>query len=291
MHLATWQPVRDGVPRALRAARVIHPFPVALNVVATIGLAAIANEGPPSALVLARLAGAMFCVQAAIGALNDYCDRDLDALTKPWKPIVVGAIEPRAALAVAASFALAAAALTATFGPLSVTVGAVGLAAGVAYDARLKRSVLSALPFMVALPALPFWVWASLDRFVTELWWLIPFGPLVGLAVHLSNTAPDLESDRRAGVQGLAHRIGLRATVVVSWSSFALALVLAVALGLPLDYDWLLLMLGVVPAALLLGTAVVAYQVWPIQGALQFGFGAIGVATAALAVGWLAAVM
>ncbi|MGB2695219.1 MAG: UbiA family prenyltransferase [Dehalococcoidia bacterium] len=277
-------------PRLLRAARVIHPFPVALNVIATAGLAAIANEGLPEPAVLTRLCAAMFCVQAAIGALNDYCDRELDALTKPWKPIVAGAIEPRSALVVAACSALVAGALTATFGPLSFVVGAAGLAAGVAYDVRLKRSVLSALPFMVALAALPFWVWVSLDRFVDQLWWLLAFAPLVGLSVHLANTAPDLESDRVAGVRGLAHVIGLQATVIVCWTSFALVLVGATALGLHLRYDWAQFLVGALPAAGLLSLAIAAYYIRPGQAALQLGFGAIGVATASLAVGWLAAV-
>ncbi|MDP3766705.1 MAG: UbiA family prenyltransferase, partial [Dehalococcoidia bacterium] len=86
-----------SLSRVLGAARVIHPFPTALNAAAAVGLAAIANDGLPSAGTLLRLGAAMFCAQAAIGASNDYCDRGLDALTKPYKPIVRGLVEPRAA--------------------------------------------------------------------------------------------------------------------------------------------------------------------------------------------------
>jgi len=281
---------KSNAERALLAARVIHPFPTALNVGATLALAAIAYDGLPPASTLACLAAAMFCVQAAIGAANDYCDRDLDALTKPWKPIVRGAIEPRAVLRLAAAFAAAAGLLSATFGPASVLVGAGGLASGLAYDVRLKRTVLSALPFMVALPLLPIWVWVSLDRWLPELWWLLPFAPLAGLAVHLSNTLPDLEADARAGVRGLAHVLGRRRSLALAWGSFAAALGLAFALGLHLDYDWPAFLLGAVPAAALLAAAVAAYAVRPGQATLQLGFGLIGLATAALAAGWLAAV-
>ena len=273
--------------RWLRAARVIHPFPVGLNVAATAALAGIAVDGVPAAADLARLTVAMFCVQAAIGASNDYWDRDLDAITKPYKPIVRGLIEPKVALLLAAVLAIGAGALTATFGPLSVAVGACGLLAGVGYNVRLKRSVLSALPFMVALPALPFWVWVSLDRFSSELWWLVVFGPLVGLAVHLSNTAPDLEQDRQAGVRGLAHVLGLERTLAIAWGSFAAALVLAVALGLRLDYDWPLFLLGAGVAAVLLVAAMGAYALRRSEDALQLGFGLIGIATAVLAGAWL----
>ena len=284
---------RRRLPRAGRllvATRVIHPFPTALNVVATVVLAVIANGGPPAATTLARLAAAMLCAQAAIGAANDYCDRDLDARTKPFKPIVRGAIEPGPALALAAAFTVGAGALAATFGLRSVAVGAVGLAAGLAYDVRLKRSVLSALPFMVALPALPFWVSVSLDHSSGELWWLVPFAPLAGLAVHLSNTLPDLDADTRAGVRGLAHTIGRGRSLLLAWASFAAALGLAFALGFHLQYDWPVFLSGAIPAGLLFAAAVVAYAARPGQPALQLGFGLVGTATASLAAGWLATV-
>lgn len=284
------QPWSLRLGRAVRAARVIHPFPVALNVVATVVLATIANDGAPSTPVLARLAAAMFCAQAAIGAANDYCDRDLDTQTKPYKPIVRGLIDPTSTIVLAAAFVIAAGALASTFGPLSVAAGAAGLAAGLAYDVRLKRSVLSPLPFMVALPALPIWVWVSLDHFTNELWWLLPFAPLAALAVHLSNTLPDLESDTRVGVRGLAHTMGLKANLTLAWGSFALALALAAALGLYLDYDWPFFLLGALPAAILLAAAMATYVVRPGPASLQIGFGLIGIATACLAAGWLAAV-
>ena len=261
-----------------------------LNVAATAVLAVIATDGFPSTSVFLCLTGGMFCAQAAIGASNDNFDRDLDGRTKPFKPIVRGLVAPRDALVLAAAFVLAAGALAATMGPLSFAVGAVGLSAGLAYNVRLKRSVLSAVPFMVALPALPFWVWVSLGRFTSDLWWLIPFAPLAGLAIHLISTAPDLDADRRAGVRGLAHVIGIGPTLLLGWGSFAVAVGLAVALGLHLDYHWQAFLLGAIPVPVLLLAAVTAYLWRRSQPALQLGFGLIGIATASLASAWLAAV-
>ena len=171
---------------------------------------------------------------------------------------------------------------------MSVAAGAAGLLAGLAYNVWLKRNILSPVPFMVALPALPFWVSVSLDRFANELWWLLAFAPLVGLSVHLSNTAPDLEHDRQAGVRGLAHALGIERTLAIAWGSFAAALILAIALGLFLDYDWPLFLLSAGAAAVLLVLAVGAYALRRSQDALQLGFGLIGIATAVLAGGWLA---
>lgn len=284
-NLSTFEP-----PRVLLAARIIHPFPTLLNVAATAGLAAIAAGGLPAASELARLMAAMFCVQAAIGASNDYCDRELDAQTKLYKPIVRGLVSPRTALLLAAVFILAAGALVATMGPWAVVVGALGLAAGLAYNVRLKRTVLSPLPFMIALPALPIWVWVSLDSFTNELWWLLPFAPLAALAVHLSNTAPDIEADSLAGIRGLPHILGVRRALFVAWGSFASALILAAALGFHLDYDWQTFLPGALTAAALLVVAAVAHVLWEAQWTLQLGFGLISIATAVLAGAWLAAI-
>ena len=88
----------------------------------------------------------------------------------------------------------------------------------------------------------------------------------------------------------MAHVLGLQRTLVLAWGSFAVAIVIAVALGFRLEYDWPLFMLGAVPAAALLAIAVATYAWKRSQDALQLGFGLTGIATAALACGWLAAI-
>ena len=93
---------------------------MALHGAAPAALAGTADAGVPPAFDLARLTIAMFCVQAAIGASNDYCDRDLDALTKPFKPIVRGLVRPSTALWLAAALTLAAGMVTATRVAMSV---------------------------------------------------------------------------------------------------------------------------------------------------------------------------
>jgi 4-hydroxybenzoate polyprenyltransferase len=279
-----------GVPRFMAALRLFHPFPTALNAGATAGLAIVALGEMPPARDLAVLAGAMLCVQAAIGASNDYFDREFDAKTKPYKPIVRGLIEPRTALVVAAMLTLFAGSLAASMGPGSVLVGAVGALAGFGYNWRLKRSVLSPVPLMVALPALPIWVWVSLDAFTRDLLWLIPFGPLIGLAVHLSNSSPDIDLDRMAGVGGLAQSLGVERTVALAWGSFGTALLLAAALGFRLDANWVVLLPGLLLSAGLLTCAIIAYAGRRTERSLQVGFGLISIATAIAAGSWLAAI-
>ncbi|WP_405699185.1 UbiA family prenyltransferase [Streptomyces sp. NBC_01383] len=84
--------------------------------------------------------GASLCLYEAGMALNDWADRDEDAVDRPHRPIPSGRITPRAALAAASALTAAGLALAARAGRPALTV-ATGLAATVwAYDLRLKHT-------------------------------------------------------------------------------------------------------------------------------------------------------
>ena len=179
----------------------------------------------------------MFCAQCAIGVTNDYFDRELDAATKPWKPVAAGIVRPSVALLLAAAFAIAATIVATTLGLGGFMLAMLGMTCGLAYDVRLKGTAASALPYMVAIPVLPLWVWVTLGEWQSVLWWLVPLGALLGLALHLANTLPDLDDDRAHGVAGLAHRLGAARSLVLAWSSFAAALVASAILSAVIDYE------------------------------------------------------
>ncbi|MEX2247541.1 MAG: UbiA family prenyltransferase [Dehalococcoidia bacterium] len=284
------RPPPERTWRALRAARIIHPFPTFLNVAATAGLGFVATDGAPDAWTLSRMLLVMLCAQSAIGVANDYCDRELDAATKPWKPIAAGVLAPRAAAWLALLLIAATAAAASTLGAGSLALALLGLACGLAYDVRLKRTALSPVPFMVAIPTLPAWVWVTLDARDEALWWLLPLGALAGLSLHLANTLPDIEADARQGVRGLAHRLGPHRAMLLAWSAFALALSMTAVLAPLLDYD----LRWYAPAAAVGAGCLVASMGLRLlrrdASALQAGFGLIAVGTLVVAVGWLAAV-
>jgi len=279
-----------GPARLLRAARIIHPFPTSLNVAATAALAFIAAGGVPPAGLLARMLLLMLLAQSAIGVTNDYCDRHLDAATKPWKPVAAGVVAPAAAIALAVVLVLATVTVAATLGPVGFALALAGLACGLAYDVRLKRTPLSALPFMAAIPILPLWVWAVLGQWRPALWWLLPLGAPVGLALHLANTLPDIEADAAHGVRGLAHRLGAAHSMLLGWSSFAAALALTAALAPSLRYDLRWYAPAALVGAVSLATSILTYTVRRDGFALQLGFGLLALGSAIVAVGWLAGV-
>jgi len=277
------------LPAAVRAARIVHPFPTLLNAAATAGLAFVASDGSPDTGIVVRMVVVMLLVQCAIGVTNDVFDRELDARTKPWKPIAAGLVTPRAAVVLALAFLVASLALAVTLGPAGFGLAALGAACGMAYDMKFKRTVFSAVPYAVAIPTLPLWVYVSLDRAEPVLWWLLPLGALIGVTLHLANTLPDIEADAANGVRGLAHRLGVTRSMQVSWLMFAAALGLAAALGpfLEADMRWYAGSLATGAACLL--AAVRAYAVRG-EAALRLNFAATSIGTAVTAVGWLAAV-
>ncbi|MET8328599.1 SCO3242 family prenyltransferase [Streptomyces sp. NPDC005181] len=84
--------------------------------------------------------GASLCLYEAGMALNDWADRDEDAIDRPHRPIPSGRIAPGAALAAAGALTVTGLTLAARAGRPALTV-ATGLAATVwAYDLHLKHT-------------------------------------------------------------------------------------------------------------------------------------------------------
>lgn len=275
--------------RWLLRLRLIHPFPTLLNVVTTVTLAFIATKGEPPVGTVLRLAVVMLLIQSAIGATNDYRDQRLDAVSKPWKPLVAGALSPRTALIIAVAAIVLAALFAATLGLVSWLLAMLGLGLGLVYNLWLKRTPFSALPYLVAIPLLPVWVWTSVGYWRPGLLWLLPLGVLVGLSLHLANALADFDSDTAAGTGGLAQHLGWRPALFISWLSMAVAFALAAIIlfsgtGRPVHA-----LLGSAVGLVLFLSAVGCYQVLPRQRALPLHFGLLALATAVSGAGWLAA--
>ena len=283
--LASWR----FIPLWVRAVRLIHPFPTVLNAVAVVPLALVAARGSPGAGVLLRLALTMLAAQSAIGIVNDVVDRNLDAATKPWKPIPSGAVPLPLARWLGAAAVAAALGLGATLGPAAWALSTAGMGVGLAYDLWLKRSSLSGLTYAVALPLAPLWVWTALDRFTPALLWVVPIGLVLGAALQVANALPDMDDDAAHGVRGTAQRLGRRGALAVAWGGYLAGVLLALGLGLALGHDPRLLIPGVAASLLLLGVSVLAYVRRPDRPALQLGWSLLAPGAGVLAVAWLAA--
>jgi len=94
-------------------------------------------------------------------------------------------------------------------GILFVLVHAVAFAGGWIYNAWLKHTAFSAVPYLLSFGLLPALATLALPVPALPAWWAVLAGALLGLAAHIANVLPDLADDDATGVRGMPHRLGL----------------------------------------------------------------------------------
>jgi 4-hydroxybenzoate polyprenyltransferase len=193
-------------------ARATHLEPALAVTVVAVLLALAAGVGPGRTVLVGA---AVLAGQAAIGWCNDWLDADRDrAVGRQDKPVVQGTVTA-ALLRAGTSVAVVVAVLLSLL--LGVVPGALLLvlvASGLAYDAGLKRTALSPLPYLTGFGALPAGVVAAAPGTPGAPWWLVAAGAALGGAAHVANVAPDVADDLATGVRGLPHRIGATPSAV-----------------------------------------------------------------------------
>lgn len=282
---------RQRVWRVLHWAHAVlimlHPIPVLAVLLATAAFAVTLGR-PPTPGTSLRLVGAMAGIQLATGALNDYVDLPLDRLSKPWKPLVSGALRPSAAVWLTIGGLAGALVLVAPLGIVPTALAGLGAGAGVIYNLYLKRTAWSWLPYLVALPLLPIWVWTAIRGWDARLLWLYPLGGFMVVALHLADTLPDIQADARYGIQGLAHRLGERRARLVCWLFAGLAPLVPVMAAWVGIADLAVVVASATLAWLLIATAI-TYSLRARRWEWRLHFSLLATATSILGIGWLAA--
>jgi 4-hydroxybenzoate polyprenyltransferase len=195
-------PVRRGV--ALARATHLEPA-LAVSIVAVL-LAVAAGVGPGRTVLLGA---AVLAGQASIGWCNDWLDADRDrAVGRQDKPVVQGVVTPGTLRTAALAAVAVAVVLSLLLGLVPGLLLLVLVASGWAYDAGLKRTALSPLPYLTGFGALPAGVVAAAPGTPGAPWWLVAAGAALGGAAHVANVAPDVADDLATGVRGLPHRLG-----------------------------------------------------------------------------------
>ncbi len=206
--------------------------------------------------------------QLSIGWLNDLVDRTLDmAAGRRDKPLAAGTVSVttvRVALIIATVGSVILSMALGVIPGLLHLVAVVG--SGWTYDLRLKRSIWSWLPYVVAFGAIPAVVVLSLPGTPRPPWWAVAAGALLGVAAHAANALPDIDDDRSLGVGGLPAALGHRGTRLLAAAALLSATgILAFApAGPPGGAGWL--SLGAV--GLLVATAL--GRTWPARPRLPF---------------------
>jgi 4-hydroxybenzoate polyprenyltransferase len=208
-----------------------HPGP---TLTVTVLAAVLASALGYSPLRIVAVAVVVLVGQLSIGLANDWIDADRDrAVGRSDKPVARGLIPVSTVRAAAIGCAAVTVVASFLLGPAAGIAHVVLVGSGWAYDAWLKRTPASVLPFVVSFGLLPGVVTLAGPDPALPALWATATGAVFGVAIHFTNVLPDLADDRATGVVGLPHRLGRRVTGVCSFVALAVAagLVLGGQLG------------------------------------------------------------
>ena len=162
-----------------------------------------------------------FALTAASMTINDYYDREIDAINEPKRPLPSGLIRPKEALAFAfilSSIGFLASYLTNPFYPLCLATAAVAWMIFVGYTTVGKRSGLPGNFLVSACVAVPF-IYGSIVMTDSVRLNVLLFASMA----FLSNTGRevtkgivDVEGDQRQNVKTLAVRYGSKNAAIAA---------------------------------------------------------------------------
>ncbi len=270
-----------------------HPGPVMLNVIAVTAFSLLATRPYIYWNVLVLAVTAHLAMQLSIAIFNDYCDRQRDVLSKKNKPIVRGLVSPREALIATFLSMFIMVVLLIPLNRMALLISLLYLACGQSYNLGLKTTPIGGVVFALAIPLIPAYAFVAMDRFVPWVLWQIPIAALLGLALHLANTLPDIEQDQANRVRNLVVVLGRKRAIAAISLLILLASILIEVLA----------MTGLVPSQpklrlptllvviLSVGTSFVLFRSKESHQAHQIYFYLAVLTCLVLAGGWLASAL
>ncbi len=205
----------------LVAIRLFHPIPSLVTTLVAMGFGLLFRMSPmtPRLWILGL---AMLMAQFSISAANEWADRQRDHVAGRLRPVSLGMIGPRAALAIAVACGLIAVALALALSLPAAALAALGIGIGWVYDLAAKPTPFSVLPFALAFPLVPVWAGVVAGYFPRSVLIVFLAGAPLAAAIHLADAIPDAESDAAAGTRTLAVAVGIDRARVIAASALAL---------------------------------------------------------------------
>lgn len=203
-----------------------HPIPASLFIttVAIFSLRAMWPQLRWSTFVLLILGHAT--MQGSINLMNDYCDRYRDAITQPMKPIVRGLVRPREVFVASIIMGVLMVLLLLPLPPLALLVSLLYLTLAMAYNFGLKSTAFSGLILALVFALIPLYIFAGVGKLLPIAYWLVPVGFLMGAALNLANSLPDVEGDKKNGARTLAVLLGLKGSFLTCYALMLLSIAL-----------------------------------------------------------------
>jgi len=192
--------------------RLAHPLPTLLNALVAAALTTTAG-GSTSQAALAALT--MLGIHTSIGAMNDLLDRERDK-GRAEKPLVGGSVTPREARAMVVIAATVGFAAASALSSMSLAIAAAGATLGYLYNAGIKRTPISFLPFALGVALIPAFAWSAAGApLPTAIATLCLIALPGGSALALQNALADRELDKSVGANGAVVRLGHQRTILL----------------------------------------------------------------------------
>lgn len=180
----------------------------------------------------ARVGSAVLAGQLAVGWSNDYLDRDRDRQAgRTDKPIAAGQVSAELVRNCAIAAGLGCVPLSLLSGRRAAGVHGLAVGAAFAYNAFLKGTVASVVPYVVAFGALPAFVTLGGRSGHRPPAAATLAAALMGAGAHFINVLPDLQTDSLTGIRGLPHRLGATGSLVVGTSLLGIATAIVARAG------------------------------------------------------------
>ncbi len=160
-------------------------------------------------------------------AINDYFDREIDAINQPGRPIPRGAIRPPVALGFSVALFVLAVVLTLLLPLLAIAIAVVNLVALVAYTELFKGLPGVGNALVAYLTGSTFlYGGAAVEGDLATVGILFALAASATMAREVVKDVEDIEGDREEGLNTLPIEIGERRSLVVA-TAFVLFAVLA----------------------------------------------------------------
>jgi chlorophyll synthase len=216
-----------GLPEPAAMLRLIKPitwFPPMWAYVCGLISSGAGASGQWTYIILGvLLAGPIVCGMSQ--AANDWCDRHVDAINEPERPIPSGRIPGRWGLWIAMAMSVLSLIVGSMLGPWGFGATVLGVAAAWAYSAEPVRLKTSGWwgPGLVGLSyeTLPWFTGAAVLAAGAPSWQVVTIALLYGIGAHGIMTLNDFKAvagDRQMGIRSLPATLGPhRAARVACW--------------------------------------------------------------------------
>lgn len=209
-----------------------HPLPVLFHLLAVTLFALLATWPHIEWGIVGLIVAAHTAMQLSIAVWNDYCDRQVDASAKKNKPIPRGLVRPQEAFITGLLLIILMVLLLLPLNPFALYISLLYLALGQGYNFGLKSTPWSGIVFALAIPLIPVYAFVASGHIIPFIFWLVPVAALLGIALNLANSLPDIEDDRANNAHTLAVVLGVRGSFIACSACILLSILFIAILTL-----------------------------------------------------------